>query len=571
MEKLNGKIWSLSNTFRAKVPYDSFPEFLLSIIYINWVDRHEITPGFVYGHNKSVYSAAQEMISHYDEETIQEAGNDLSSFSKTEIQELVKSLLFEQDNKKSYRSCESSPEVISDLAIKLLQLSSGDIIFDLGSGVGTFLARINEYSVKNGMNLENLNGIDVNIDLVYLSIMALSILQEKEKTPQIGWSSSISERITSPFSKGYVYPPFGIRFFSNVSEIGSRFPEVKFNSRNTSDWIFVDRFVKHADWGKLPQRVVAIMTPRALFNEVDKEYRNALLRNGYIEGIIELPAGILGSIGIKVCMVILSSGNKKVKLIDATEMLGPMPKKMNRMEMPVDKIAQLYFSVDVPSRKKEDLINSSNLLPSIVLLDSGVVKNGIPLGEVAEVFSGTQYTIRNFEDRFGDRPTGYRILTSGDIEDGLVDWKRLQIIDYNDEKFDKYAVKKDDVVVTSKSSKVKTVVIDINPQEKILVTGGMIIIRPDVTKINPTYLKMFMDSEKGKNSLKKIQKGETIISLKPTDLSTLNVPMISLERQIEMANLFNSKLSTLLAYKKEIAKLENSLHNLFLDFEEFGE
>ena len=41
---------------------------------------------------------------------------------------------------------------------------------------------------------------------------------------------------------------------------------------------------------------------------------------------------------------------------------------------------------------------------------------------------------------FSDEPTGYRILTSTDIQDGMVDWYQLQSIDYKDTKFDKYAV-----------------------------------------------------------------------------------------------------------------------------------
>ncbi len=53
---------------------------------------------------------------------------------------------------------------------------------------------------------------------------------------------------------------------------------------------------------------------------------------------------------------------------------------------------------------------------------------------------------------------------------------------FKNRKFDKFAVKFGDVIVTSKSSKIKTVVIDIEPKEKILVTGGMLIVRPQSDK-----------------------------------------------------------------------------------------
>ena len=168
-----------------------------------------------------------------------------------------------------------------------------------------------------------------------------------------------------------------------------------------------------------------------------------------------------------------------------------------------------------------------------------------------------------------DKITGYKILTSSDIEDGFVNWKELQNIDYKGTKFDKFAVQKNDVIVTSKSSKVKTVVVDIEPKEKILVTGGMIIVRPDVEKLDPTFLKIYLDSKQGQLALKSIQKGTVIITLNSKDLSNILIPDIDIKKQREKSELYNNKLSTLLAYKREIAKIENNLSNFYFDeFEE---
>ena len=227
----------------------------------------------------------------------------------------------------------------------------------------------------------------------------------------------------------------------------------------------------------------------------------------------------------------------------------------------------MYRSSEVPTRSNDALKNINNLVPSNVLLDVDKPKNGVPLGGLAEVFTGNQYTLGVFEKNgmLSSEPTGYRILTSSDIEDGVVDWKGLRSIVYNDDKFDKYAVKKDDVVVTSKSSKVKTVVVDIEPKEKILVTGGMIIVRPDIKLLNPTYLKIFLDSEQGQNALKRIQKGSIIITINSKELSTVLIPVIDIDKQIEKANKYNEKLTTLYALKQEAKKLEDALKNFYLD------
>ena len=150
----------------------------------------------------------------------------------------------------------------------------------------------------------------------------------------------------------------------------------------------------------------------------------------------------------------------------------------------------------------------------------------------------------------------------------MVRWESLRSIDMKDNKFDKFAVQYGDVVVTSKSSKVKTVVVDIEPKEKILVTGGMLIVRPQLDKLNPTYLKMFLDSDLGQSALKSIQKGTIIVTVTASGLSTIEIPMIDINKQQEKAERYNEKLSTLAAYKKEIERIENSLKNLFEEEED---
>ena len=163
------------------------------------------------------------------------------------------------------------------------------------------------------------------------------------------------------------------------------------------------------------------------------------------------------------------------------------------------------------------------------------------------------------KDLISDKRTGYRILTSSDIENGMVRWESLRSIDMKDNKFDKFAVQYGDVVVISKTSKVKIAVVDIDPKEKVLVTGGMLIIRPKLYKLNLTYLKMFLDSKMGQSALKSIQKGTVTAG----GLSMIEILMIDINTQQKKAKRYNEKLSTLAAYREEIVRIENSFKNLF--------
>ena len=307
-------------------------------------------------------------------------------------------------------------------------------------------------------------------------------------------------------------------------------------------------------------RAVFSVAGITLFNFADKEYRQAMINSGLLVGVIELPAGSLNFCGIKPYVLIFSHGNKEIKFLDASDATNIKAKRFNKVEIAADDIYQKYLAQNITKKTITELKDAETLLPShFINVPLEKPANGVILGEVSEIFTGNQYTLGVFE-KYGmlsTEKTGYRILTSSDINNGVVDWKSLQAIEYKDNKFDKYAVMKNDIVVTSKSSKVKTVVVDIEPKEKILVTGGMIIIRPNVSLINPTYLKIFLDSEDGQKTLKAIQKGATIITLNSKDLAKISVPFMPLEKQAKIAEKYNEKLTTLYALKQEVSKLED--------------
>lgn len=507
---------------------------------------------------------AKETNSYLTKKDAVEISKLFNSFSKEELREIV--LYSLTNDLTGYRDyVESSTSSIFEVVEQLLGIDGGGhIVADIGSGNGSVLAKILVDSRKNGYVLKDLIGYELNAEQAKMSQMALDILSDGDPRPIIKIGNAL-EAQNFICTKGYCFPPLGMKqFLREKSKASKLFKKIEFTTRNTAEWLFVDTLL-----GGLHEcgRAVAIVSGRALFNYADEEYRKALIESGLLEGIIELPNGSLNFTGIKPYMLVFSHGNKSVKLVDATNAIDTKTKRFNKIEVAVNKVLELYNSPNVPLKDINVLKDINNLVPSNVLLAVEKPKNGVPLSGLAEVFTGNQYTLGVFEKNgmLSDEPTGYRILTSSDIEDGVVDWKTLRSIKYENDKFDKYAVKKNDVVVTSKSSKIKTVVVDIEPKEKILVTGGMIIVRPDIKLLNPTYLKIFLDSEQGQNALKSIQKGTIIVTINSKELSTVLIPVIDIDKQSEKARKYNEKLSTLYALKQEARKLEDSLKNFCLD------
>lgn len=514
--------------------------------------------------NEELLDFCSEVNSYLPEVNQEEIHSQFNSFSKEDLRKIVYfSLVNDLTGYKDF--VESSTEPMCELVQQILDIDGkGHIVADLGSGNGGFLAKVIVDSQKKRINLKGVVGYEINLEQARMSQMALDILSGSEPRPIIK-IGNIFDNVNLLYTRGYCFPPIGLKQVVKEKAKPSRlFDKIEFTARNTSEWLFVDQLLSGLE---TYSKAVAVVSGRALFNYADEDYRASLIKEGLLEAIVELPAGSLNYTSIKPYLLVFSRGNKSVKLVDASEAIDAKQKRYNKIELSVEKVMSMLNSPSVPTRDNETLKDITNLVPSSILVDVKAPKNAVPLGGLAEVFTGNQYTLGVFEKNgmLSSEPTEYRILTSSDIEDGVVDWKSLRFIKYDDNKFDKYALRKNDIVVTSKSSKVKTVVVDIEPKEKILVTGGMIIVRPNIDLINPTYLKIFLDSEQGQNALKAIQKGSIIITINSKDLSTVLVPVIDIKRQNERAQKYNEKLSTLYALKQEIRKLEDSLKNFYLD------
>lgn len=532
-------------------------EFIISNTYLFLSKKEKLNHYF---NGEDLTQIAFDMNRHYDEEILHDFESRLNSLTRDSINDLIQCTVSGKINDFRFRDLSSTDEICK-LVLELLDLKKGgDIVLDIGSGIGNFLFNTCKFGIENHICFKELRGIELNQTQAYLSAMALACLSNNVNDVFIN-CGNVLDGIDGPYTKAYLFPPFGLKLANLDRGIASLVFDYAFTVRNSVEWIFIDKML-----GSIcgSHKSVALVTPKALFNNADKQYRNELLKRGLIEAIIELPNGSIESISQKTCLIVFSENNSEVKIVDATNILGDSKKSL-KIVLPYEKIIDMVNSEDVIRIKNNDLMDLTSICPSNLLELPEEPKNGVMLSEIAEIITGAQYTLKNFEGMLSNQVTGYRILTSSDINDGIVEWNRLQSIDYKDTKFDKYAIRKNDIVVTTKSSKVKTVVVDIDPKEKIIVTGGMIIVRPDVERINPTYFKLFLDSEIGQKVLKSIQKGSIIININSKDLATILVPLIDINKQDKVAELYNSKFSSYIAYKKELEKIENKLKNFYMD------
>lgn len=531
--------------------------FAVSSIYINYCKNNSS--------NDSLLQLAKENIKEF--KNFKQNDNDVNNLLKTldelnieNYSEFTNEVLNKLDDYLgiSRISTPSSEIYQSDLVAKLLNLQDEDIVLEIGSGYGSFLSYVG--NINSSIKLI---GEEINKDVCDSSKMVLEMSKANYSIENI---DAIKNVKYPEFTKGFIFPPIGLRYPTDIYERYQSINNTIFNLKSSCEWFFIYNALESMKEGG---KIIAIVSDGVLFKAQDTNFRKYLLENNLIEGIISLPSGFLKGTAIKTNILILSKNNRKFKLFDASPYL---PENSKRKQISLNNINELYNAYQFCNRliDKDDIKTiDCNLTYSSITsknLYEGM-KNLINLNEVVEILKGSNLTISNFEDLITEDDTDYLVLTSSDIDNGLIDYKKLKHIN-NGSKYEKFCAKDGDVIITSKSTKVKLAVINNKNNKKIIITGAMYILRPIENKIDGTYLKIFFDSLKGRQILQSAQKGSVITTISVYELESLKVPCPEYKDQLKVTSKYNNLMSMYEVMKKEVSDMENKLENFYDSVEE---
>ena len=317
------------------------------------------------------------------------------------------------------------------------------------------------------------------------------------------------------------------------------------------------------------ERSAILMTEASLMNYIDIEQRKEVVNNNLLEGVIKLPANLLSYTTIS-CSLVIFNKNKKdnvVKFLDASNMCV---KGRRFSELNIAEIVDSYNNASTIVNMNSIIENDYGLNVKRYLDVSDIVlNNSVILKEVVhEIFRGVQIPAQTIDEYSKNiYENTYKLLSVGDIQNGFFEIKNLQTI-VDDGKFDRYLLRNGDVLVSSKSTKIKTCVIEGVDNVKIIATGSLLVIRCDEKKINPVYLKTFFDSINGTKLLESVQTGTAIISINASALLNMKISCIDRDKQDKIAADYLERLDQFKITQNKLRKLENELNTVFDKFVE---
>lgn len=495
---------------------------------------------------------------------------------KTKSGEFIEKVLYMDSEYKKYGLEVKDPDCIRKIITKSLQIKEGDI-HDGTCGIGDLLLEASNVAGEDNVRLYG-----QEIDLRTWILAQINLRMHGLKNFNIEYGDILKDPKfkdglkLNKFDYVTMSIPFGMKILGYEEVKEDLYGRYKYGvpPKSNSDCAFIQHgLASLKDIGK-----AAIVVPvGVLFREAtEKKIRTNIVNDDVIEAIIELPT-VFTSTSIPVAIMILNKNKEenmknKILFIKANE-LGKKERRTTVLsDEDIDKIVSTFLSkkeeekfsklVDI----KEIQDNSYNLNVSRYIqdytldTDEGTVSIDIKrfekdhdlvqLKDLAKFERGMNLPRLN-EDSI---PT-HKAITLSDVQDGELNIDNLTDIELNDVKrIEKYKVNQGDMLLSCRGNSIKVAVVEEVP-DNIIVSNNFIKITPNYN-VNPYFIKAYFESPVGQYYLNSKQTGTTIKVLSASDLYDMPIPLLSIDKQNEVANKYICSKNE---YKEGLKRLEEKL------------
>lgn len=188
--------------------------------------------------------------------------------------------------------------------------------------------------------------------------------------------------------------------------------------------------------------------------------------------------------------------------------------------------------------------------------------------EIGTVLSGYQYTsksLKEMEPGIGN----VDIVKITNIIEGEIEYASLASTDIDEERIEKYLLKENDILISSKGTAIKLALVTNLGDRKVIPHNNLMVIRVNSEEVLPAYLCCFLNSESGRLILNSLQTGSIIINITKSNLLELIVPVIDMDTQETIVNHYNILKNEIIKLKSRLNVLEQKI--MFIYDDEVGE
>ena len=290
-------------------------------------------------------------------------------------------------------------------------------------------------------------------------------------------------------------------------------------------------------------RLVAVIPAKLTFASSQiKDFREWILENYSLDSIYSLPDGIFRPYtGIKTYLATFSKARKDSIILGSIEAEDYNLKAAQVIKMPAAEFKQ-YDDWRVG-------IFLSNDNEEIQRFKASGVKK-VKLKRIADIFRGKSVLKDDV------KPGEIYILNISNIEEGEILFDNMDTTNEEERKIKRYQLEDGDILLTCRGT-VNKVAMFPETRRMVIASANIIVIRVK-EKVLPLYLKVFLESPLGQLLVKSFQRGTNVMNINPNDIGELEVPLLPIERQRELAERFANGLRR---YKSEREVIEKRWEN----------
>ena len=467
------------------------------------------------------------------------------------------------------------------LAAKLLDIKESDRVADFYGAPESFLKIVYQHNENVPSFTTKPVCYNENESVRDFLILLNDILYPQDKQIEILNKDIFSEPAGVTFDKIYACIPV---FQNSTREETRRFLQNVIRSEDDS-FKYVSNVLKHL----APGGRAAICISDSLFTSKTNELRKYICDSGCFKGLIRFSAGEIFPSNLSSSLLIFdkaTAGNSFVFLdlcdvkrlgfrVSVIEQLGVddiISMFHSKHSVVREGVVHKVYSYKELEKAEFEFDTKFNLLEylSNYKPESDVdAENNITLGKNATISRGVQdiENIRSFETEDPSAPFYY--LSVSDIQEGSIQVETMTKLSGKKDNWDKYLLKAGDVIITKTAYPSIKIAIYEGPNDKVIPASNLYVIRMnygDSGKLNPYYLKLYLESELGQKYLKSVISGTKLPAISKENLENLKLPFMTENAQKEMEETYRDTIETIKKHKEAIKNLRHYLGTVISNY-----
>ena len=454
-----------------------------------------------------------------------------------------------------------TPEEITELVTRILEIGPGDHVADFGAGIGEFLCHAYKKVPQAHYWGDEIATQAIAIAKIRAKILAgdITLVQEDMFYP--------SSAHAGEFDKAFCLPPWGMRLSRMalaekfLTTLPKSLPELK--GTVSGEWLFALKMLSCLKDGG---RAILAIPPGGLFSMLDNTVRRYILERQLVEAVILLPAKLFDFSSVPLALVVFKKGGSQVRMINASGM-GEERRRIKILTsenieqiVAAFKGAPFEWSNTVDCR---DVIVCGNMDPSYHTKNDVKLSYQTDFGDIIkEILRGAQLTATQLEELTTDEPTEFQYLALGNIKNGMIDDEALPHLVSLEDRYLRYCLQPNDIILSKIGNPFKVALAAPSAKQKILGNGNLFVIRVDESVADPCYVKVFLESGLGQSLLMRSAVGSVMPNLSVEAIKNLPISLPPLEQQREIAMRYLAKADEVAMLRRKLAIALDALEHI---------